>query len=186
MRLRVVDAQGLRLQFSQIAIRNFLRFVDCLPLFYLVGGIACVVNRRSQRLGDLAANTLVIHIPIVTQPDLDQLLTDKYNSLREYPHLVARLRQMVSPEEAALALQAILRRDQFEPSSRVELFQDLATHFKPKVRFSREATDGVTDEQYVRNLVDVLYRSTNASVQQPVEVGTLPSAGAGTNLPVLR
>ena len=35
--LRVIDAQGLRLQLSQIALRNLLRAVDALPLFYLVG-----------------------------------------------------------------------------------------------------------------------------------------------------
>ena len=37
LRLRVMDAQGLHLQFSQIVIRNLLRFVDMLPLFYLLG-----------------------------------------------------------------------------------------------------------------------------------------------------
>ena len=42
LRLRVIDAQGFRLHFSQIVIRNLLRFVDALPLCYLVGGIACV------------------------------------------------------------------------------------------------------------------------------------------------
>src|ERR1041385_4715774 len=63
LRLRVMDAQGLRLQFSQIVIRNLLRFVDALPAFYLVGGIVCLASGRAQRLGDLAANTIVIRNP---------------------------------------------------------------------------------------------------------------------------
>src|SRR4051794_32001119 len=46
LRLRVVDAHGLQLQFSQIVIRNLLRFIDALPLAYLVGGVACLVSRR--------------------------------------------------------------------------------------------------------------------------------------------
>jgi len=33
LRLRVIDSQGLRLQFSQIVIRNLLRFVDMLRCF---------------------------------------------------------------------------------------------------------------------------------------------------------
>src|SRR5256712_256149 len=41
LRLRVVDAHGLRLQLHQVVIRNLLRFVDMLPLLYLVGGVAC-------------------------------------------------------------------------------------------------------------------------------------------------
>jgi uncharacterized RDD family membrane protein YckC len=156
-RLRVVDAEGLRLQFNQIVTRNLLRFVDSLPLFYFVGGSVCWLNSRCQRLGDLAANTIVIRHPRVAEPDLDQMLTGKFNSLRQYPHLAARLRQRVSPAEAALALQALVRRETFEPVARIELFADLAGHFRRKVEFPPEATDGITDEQYLRNLVDVIY-----------------------------
>ncbi len=158
-RLRVVDAEGLRLQFHQIVIRNLLRFVDLLPGFYLVGGLTCLLNRKTQRLGDIAANTIVIHVPRVTEPDLDQLLAGKFNSLRQYPHLEARLRQRVSPAEAALVLQALLRRDEFEPRARVELFHGIAEHFRAKVEFPSEALDGIADEQYIRNVADILYRS---------------------------
>src|SRR5262249_10287845 len=130
LRLRVVDAQGLRLQFSQVAIRNLLRFVDSLPFFYLLGGMACLFSRRAQRLGDFAANTIVVRTPQVAEPDLDQLLAGKYNSLRDYPHLEARLRQRVSPADAGIALQALLRRELLEPAARVELFSEIAQHFK--------------------------------------------------------
>jgi uncharacterized RDD family membrane protein YckC len=159
LRLRVVDVEGMRLQFNQIVTRNLLRCVDALPLLYLVGGLTCWLNRNCQRLGDIAANTVVIRNPNVTAPDLDQLLAGKYNSLRQYPHLAARLRQQVSAGEAAVALQALLRRDQFEPSDRVDLFAELAAHFRTKVQFPPEATDGVADEQYLRNVVDVIYRT---------------------------
>ena len=58
-----------------------------------------------------------------------------------------------------MALQALLRRDEFEPADRVELFAELATYFRGKVDFPAEATDGVADEQYLRNVVDVIYRT---------------------------
>jgi uncharacterized RDD family membrane protein YckC len=158
LRLRVMDVQGLRLQFGQIVMRNLLRFVDMLPAFYLVGGVAAFLNRRGQRLGDLAANTIVIRNPKITEPNLDQLLAGKFNSLRGYPHLEARLRQRTSPEEAAAALQAILRRDDFEPAERVELFAEMANHFRALVEFPPDAVEGIADEQYLRNVVDVLFR----------------------------
>lgn len=161
-RLRVVDAEGLKLQFNQIVMRNLLRFVDSLPLLYLVGGLACWFNSKCQRLGDIAANTIVVRNPRVTEPDLDQLLAGKYNSLRLYPHLAARLRQRVAPGEIAVALAAILRRDEFDPAARVELFGELAAHFHEKVVFPAEATDGVADEQYLRNVVDVVCRAQKA------------------------
>jgi uncharacterized RDD family membrane protein YckC len=162
LRLRVVDAHGLKLQFSQIAIRNLLRIVDLMPGLYVVGGVATLLTRKSQRLGDLAANTVVIRIPAIVEPNLDQLGADKYNSLRAHPHLCARLRQRVTPAEASTALQAMLRRDDFDPDARVQLFSELADHFKGKVDFPAEAIEGIADEQYVRNVVDVLYRSDRA------------------------
>ena len=160
LRLRVVDAQGLKIQFSQIVIRNLLRFIDMMPAFYLVGGIASLLNRKGQRLGDFAANTVVVRHPKIGQPDLDQLLAGKFNSLRQFAHLEARLRQRVSPAEASVAMQAILRRDELEPVARVELFHELADNFRATVQFPAEATDGITDEQYVRNVLDIVYRST--------------------------
>jgi hypothetical protein len=158
MRLRVMDAQGLRLQFHQILMRNLLRFADLLPFAYLVGGISMVLSRRAQRLGDLAANTVVVHIPRQAEPDLDQLLAGKFNSLRQSPHLAARLRQRATAEEARLALQSLVRRDELESEARVRLFAELADHFKGLVTFPAEATDSMPDEQYVRNVVDLLFR----------------------------
>jgi hypothetical protein len=148
----------MRLQFDQIVTRNLLRAIDMLPVFYFVGGISCWFSPKCQRLGDIAANTIVVRTPRVSEPDLDQLLSGKFNSLRQHPHLAARLRQRVSPGEAATALQALMRRDEFDPSARVALFGQLAQHFQAKVAFPHEAIDGLADEQYIRNVVDVIYR----------------------------
>lgn len=158
LRLRVVDANGLRLQFSQVVIRNLLRFVDALPVFYLVGGVTTLLNARTQRLGDLAANTVVIRSPQIESPDLEQILAGKFNSLRQHPHLESRLRQKISPVEAGLALQSLLRRDEFEPLPRAELFARLGEHFRSLVEFPPDSTDGITDEQYIRNVVDTVFR----------------------------
>jgi uncharacterized RDD family membrane protein YckC len=158
LRLRVMDEQGLRLQFSQIVIRNLLRFIDSLPVLYLVGGLVCLFNKRAQRLGDFAANTIVIWSPRIAEPDLNQLLEGKYNSFREYPHIEARLRQHVTPLEAQIAVESIVRRNDLDPRARIELFRDLSSYFQTIVTFPQEATDGISDEQYVRNVVEALFR----------------------------
>lgn len=160
MKLRVMDAQGLRLQFSQIVVRNLMRTVDMLPLVYLVGGAALLFSRHAQRLGDLAANTVVVYMPTPRQPGLQQLLPDKYNSFRGYPHLEARLRQRVSPVDIALLVQALMRRDELEPDARLTLYAELAAHFKTMVAFPEEATSGLTDEQYLRNALDSIFRKS--------------------------
>lgn len=157
-KLRVVDSAGLRLEPSQIIIRNLLRLVDGLPAFYLLGGVTCLLNSKMQRLGDIAAGTVVVRVPDVSQPDLDQILGSKFNSLLQHRHLCARLRQRVSPALTALALQALLRRDQLDASSRLAVFKELADHFRQLVVFPPEVTEAIGDEQYIRNVVEVLYR----------------------------
>jgi len=158
MRLRVMDEQGLRLTFSQIVIRNLLRFVDVLPLFYLVGGVSSLVSPRAQRIGDIAANTIVISHPRIAEPDLDQVLPGKFNSLRQHPNLAARLRQRTSPREAGIAVQALARRDAMTPDARVRLFGEVRRHMEKLVAFPPETVEGISDEQYVRNVVDILFR----------------------------
>lgn len=159
LKLQVVDEAGLKLTFPQVALRNLLRFVDFLPVFYLVGGAACLVSARCQRLGDLAANTVVVRHPALHEPDLGEAFNGLHNSLRAFPHLCARLRQSVSPEEARIALQAVLRRESLEPGARLELFEELAERFRNLVPFPESATLGLSGEQYVRNCVEVIYRA---------------------------
>jgi hypothetical protein len=48
------------------------------------------------------------------------------------------------------------------------LFRDLAEHFRAKAEFPPEATDGITDEQYVRNVTDVLYRTRTGRKMEAV------------------
>ena len=52
-------------------VRNLLRTVDFLPLFYLVGLVTMLCNRRFQRLGDLAAGTIVVHDEKAARLNLD-------------------------------------------------------------------------------------------------------------------
>jgi len=185
LRLRVVDIEGMRLQPSQVVVRNLLRFVDSLPVFYVVGGITCLLSPHAQRLGDLAANTAVIRLPRVETPDVGQLLAGKFNSLRQHPHLEARLRQLTSPAEAELALRAVMRRDDLDPSERLNLFADLAAHFRRRVAFPADAYDGLTDEQYVRNVVDSLFRKRGPGGPAAPEAGIGLSAAGSTTGPLM-
>ena len=48
-------------------LRNLLRVIDFLPLLYGFGLISTLLTRRFQRLGDLAADTVVLHCPPLRQ-----------------------------------------------------------------------------------------------------------------------
>jgi uncharacterized RDD family membrane protein YckC len=158
LHLRVMDERGLPLRFSQVVVRNLLRAVDALPVAYLIGGLAALLSRRAQRLGDVAAATIVVHDAPVAGADLGGLVLAKYNSLRGQPHLAARLRANTSPALALAALQALLRREQLEPVARLALFGELAAHFRTLTApRPPELDEGISDEQFVRNVVEVLF-----------------------------
>jgi uncharacterized RDD family membrane protein YckC len=159
LRLRVMDSGGLRLDLRQVIIRNLLRFVDMLPQLYLVGGIVCLCSARAQRLGDIAAGTVVVRTPRPFEPDLAQLAAGKYNTLRDHPALIARLRQRISPAEASIALQALLRRNELEAAARIELFARLAARFRAAAPLPEGLVEDLTDEMYVRNVTDILFRA---------------------------
>jgi uncharacterized RDD family membrane protein YckC len=61
LKVRVLSESGRPITLFESLARNLLRIVDFLPSLYLVGMVTMLCNRRSQRLGDLVAGTLVVH-----------------------------------------------------------------------------------------------------------------------------
>jgi uncharacterized RDD family membrane protein YckC len=61
MHIRVVDETTLQhLDFGRSLLRNILRIIDYLPVFYLIGFILIATNEKKQRLGDMAARSVVV------------------------------------------------------------------------------------------------------------------------------
>jgi uncharacterized RDD family membrane protein YckC len=82
MGLQVVMANGEPLDFSSIAVRNLVRAVDDFPGFPLLGGLIALTNQKGQRLGDLAAATIVVKLRRgALQPPEEARLSEKYASI---------------------------------------------------------------------------------------------------------
>ncbi len=58
--LKVVKLDGSAFGLGASLLRNLIRFVDFLPVFYLLGLISVAMSKQKQRLGDMAAGTLVV------------------------------------------------------------------------------------------------------------------------------
>lgn len=58
--IRVVRANGLPVTFLQVVIRNLMRIVDYLPGWYALGSLCLLFSKQHQRLGDMAAGTVVV------------------------------------------------------------------------------------------------------------------------------
>lgn len=61
MGLKVVKQGGEPLDWQGSIVRNIMRIIDGF-CFYLVGAIAVWVSKNKQRLGDMAANTIVVKV----------------------------------------------------------------------------------------------------------------------------
>jgi uncharacterized RDD family membrane protein YckC len=59
MGLKVVKQDGSAMDWQASIIRNLLRIIDGF-FFYLIGAIVVWVSKSKQRLGDMAAHTLVV------------------------------------------------------------------------------------------------------------------------------
>lgn len=59
-KIRVIQRSGRAVGLFESMARNLIRFVDQIPFFYGVGVVVMFVTRQHQRLGDLAAGTLVV------------------------------------------------------------------------------------------------------------------------------
>ena len=127
--LRVVKKGGTPVGFLASALRNILRIVDSLPGFYLVGMLSVMFTANNQRLGDLAAGTIVVRErrqstalppPTVTSgpAPADSALYDV---------------SAVSAEELATVRRFLERRAALTPEARDRLARDMATRLGPKV-----------------------------------------------------
>lgn len=125
VKLRVVRIDGQPLGWTGSSIRNVLRLVDSL-LFYAVGAAAMVVSRDDQRLGDLAAGTIVIHEPskaaIVPAPSATAAGWSERID-------VGRVRD----PEYALARSFLQRRDGLAPDARIRIADEIATTLRQRV-----------------------------------------------------
>lgn len=73
LRLKVLMRDGTPVGWGPSLLRNLIRFVDALPGAYTLGLLAVLATRDLQRLGDLVADTWVVHdeaaSPRVQLPD---------------------------------------------------------------------------------------------------------------------
>lgn len=139
--LRVVQESGAPVTFTISAVRNVLRTVDILPGTYLVGMISILLTSRNQRLGDLAAGTLVVRERRALPPEV-----------RLSPSVQAPAwdTSAVAAEELDAVVAFLARRFDLPAGARMQLADELARRLRPKVGGS-VAAEG--DEMFLERLV---------------------------------
>jgi uncharacterized RDD family membrane protein YckC len=134
--LRVVGSGGGPVRFRESAVRNIVRLVDLMPpITYFVGAVSILVTSRNQRLGDLAAGTLVVRA--VRRPAGAPPVT-----ARSFEGLERWDVSAVTTSELTTVRRFLDRRESLSPQARQRLATDLAARLRPKVAGSPpEASD---------------------------------------------
>jgi uncharacterized RDD family membrane protein YckC len=133
--LRVVRTGGQPVTLVPSSVRNVMRLIDILPVFYGIGMLSIFVTRQNQRLGDLAGGTLVVR--------------DRSGGLRaqelapRYARPVADGWDVsaVSAQDIGTVRQFLDRRPTLAGGPRRELAEELATRLRPRVAGAPEQLD---------------------------------------------
>jgi uncharacterized RDD family membrane protein YckC len=121
--IRVIKVGGYSLRFLDVLLRNLMRFVDFLPVFYGVGAASLLITSRCQRLGDLVAGTLVVY---QDPSDSDDLLLPIAADVAGEPVLPAGRLSAVPSRIVDLAVEFVIHRDQLAPRYRQQIAVELS------------------------------------------------------------
>jgi uncharacterized RDD family membrane protein YckC len=156
-RLRVLRDSGYPIGPLDALIRNLVRLVDFLPMAYGLGVVVMLVDKRSRRLGDLAAGTIVVkERPALRAADL--LAPDPLPSApgAEEPWADIPNIDRLTPADYSVLREYLLRREQLAPAPRTALASELARAMAG--RLSAPPPDGLDAEVFL-TAVAAVYRA---------------------------
>jgi uncharacterized RDD family membrane protein YckC len=142
--LRVVLAEGRPIGFLASAVRNVVRLIDFLPAGYAIGCVSILVSAKNQRLGDIAAGTLVIRDRIPAPPP-----AWPPRASAAMPEALAWDVSAITAEELGAVRRFLERRFDLTPEARAQLGSTLAERLRPKVA-------GAPDDLHVEAFLETL------------------------------
>lgn len=159
--IRVVREGGGPIDIRAAFIRNLVGVADFLPSFYVLGGFTMLLNRRAQRLGDMAAGTLVIRarrtvLPEQTAPWIEEAGEEFHFS----PDELARCQ----PNDLHVLYSFFTRYRSLEGRARDRLTETLGERFLQKTGYRPAAP--LHDPDHVYEFLAALYRDLDAMRRQ--------------------
>ncbi len=141
--IRVVEQNGQPVSWSSVWIRNLLRIFD--EGFFIVGLLFMIIDKNERRLGDFAANTIVIRerIPQISTGDLKLTATLTGDEHWDAGHL--------TPQEYELLVAFLKRRQDFDATHRSKLANRLKEYFASKA-YVNNNSGNTAPEPYLERL----------------------------------
>jgi uncharacterized RDD family membrane protein YckC len=151
--LRVVDGRGLPITVQQSFVRNIVRALDFLPFFYGAGGLACLFDPDGRRLGDIAADTLVVEERRPLRAGDRLTLDRRVEDLGDFD-VARRIRNRVGLEEREFLATLCQRAERLEDRARYDLMEEVAAYYRKELEIDAPHLSG---ENLVRGIAAVLF-----------------------------
>src|SRR5262249_35064865 len=161
--LRVVDGRGLPISVEQTFVRNVVRILDFIPVFYGLGALSCQLDRHRRRLGDIAADTLVVQDGRSFAQVAQLARSREFNSLR-VPRVLRLMRHRISLEERELLLSLPLRAEELAAQARFDLMEQVGAHYRRVLEIDDPRLSG---ENLVKGLTALLFWERRAGPRAP-------------------
>jgi uncharacterized RDD family membrane protein YckC len=149
-RLRVIGERGEPESFSMAAVRNIMRLVDEVLTLFLGALISIVRSSRNQRLGDIAAGTLVIR----ERPPAERAPEGSAAAIA-LDRAFAWDTTAITDRDLIAVRQFLDRRGQIMPHARAHVADELAAKLRPRVA---GADDVAGSEEFLELLAAVKAR----------------------------
>ncbi|HXD89310.1 MAG TPA: RDD family protein [Urbifossiella sp.] len=152
-RIRAVRQNGTAIDVPTAFIRNLLAIADFLPAFDLLGAVLIMLTNKRQRLGDLAAGTIVVRERVADLPEeADELLDFASDDFTfSLPQLA-----LITPADRILIRSFLQRFHQMKGSGRERLALKMVDSFISKMDY--DAKVEIYDVHVAREFLASLLR----------------------------
>jgi uncharacterized RDD family membrane protein YckC len=126
--LRVSGADGQPARALALLMRGLLQLIDILPIPAPIGWISIAVTARHQRLGDLAAGTLVVRASRELPPS-EPFVGESWAtiSVRQLPLVAAHAARLTNADYTLL--RDVVLRESMAEDERRQLYADVAAYY---------------------------------------------------------
>lgn len=141
LNIRVVRLDGKDPEWSDVILRAFLQIVDTIFSSGVIGAVLIKTTPKSQRLGDMAANTTVIKL---FNSRYQFRLTDILSiaTLENYQPVYPQVRRL-GEQDMLFVKQMLTRYQRYPNDAHLYAMEDLITHLMPLLDIERRPMNSV-------------------------------------------
>ena len=172
--LRMVRTGGRPLGFLGSTVRNFIRLADFLPILYGIGVIVMFIDRRSRRLGDMAAGCIAVRErKAITLASLAAPITSEQAVVAAAERITIPNLHAIRPEDYDIVQEYLRRSTSLSVQARQRLALQLVDGLQQRLGYPLRTENGLAlglyDAETFLRLLVAEYQARDRIGREPVQ-----------------